>query len=91
MKANDSGQWMIASLKISRDNQNETELKLHLITRNTVTIPPHQISLVPLKAINQAINTKFPSEPLLEIEGNPFLTTEQPELVLISISQKLGS
>ena len=59
MKTYDSGQWMIASLQISTDEQNETEQKLHLITTNTVTIPPQHISLVPLKTINQAINTKF--------------------------------
>ena len=82
MRTNDFGQWMIDSLKISTDEHNETEQKLCLITTNTVTIPPQHISLVPLKANNQAINTKFPSEALLEIEENPFLTIEQPELVV---------
>ena len=82
---------MIASLTISTDEQNETEQKLCLITTNTVTIPPHHVSVVPLKAINQEMNTKFPSEALLEIEENPFPTIEQPELVLIPILQKLGS
>ena len=68
-----------------------TEQKLHLIATNTVTIPPHHISLVSLKAINYAINTKFLSEPLLQIEENPFLTIEQAELVLTPNLQKLGS
>ena len=71
LKTNNSGQWMIASLKLSTVKQNETELKIHLITTKTVTIPPHHVSLVQLKVTNQAINTKFPSEALLEIEKNP--------------------
>ena len=58
MKTNKFGQWTIASLKISEDNQIKTEQKLCLTTTNTVTIPPYHISIVPLKAINQA-NTKY--------------------------------
>ena len=86
LKTSDSGQWTIALLKISTDEQNETELKIHLITTTTVTIPSHHISLVPLKAIKQAINTKFSSEALLEIE-----TVEQSELVLMPTLERLGS
>ena len=81
---------MIASLKISTDEQNETE-KIHLIRTKIVTMQPHHIFLVPLKAINQTINTKFPSEALLEIEENPVLTIEQTELVLATTLQKLRS
>ena len=44
---------------------------------NTVPILPHYLSLVPLKAINWAINTKFPPDTLLEIEENPFLMTQK--------------
>ena len=91
LKKNDSGQRIIVSLKISTDEQNETEQKLGLITTNTVTILPHHIFLVPLKAIDQARNIKFPSEALLEIEENSFLTIKQWELVLIPTLQKLGS
>ena len=78
-------------IKISTDEQKETKQKIHLKNTVPVTIPPHHISLVPLKAIIQAINTKFPSEALLEIEENPFLTIEQPELVLMPIIPRLGS
>ena len=60
-----TGQQRIASLKISTDEQSEMEQKIHLITTNTVTMPLHHISLIPLKAINQAINTKFSSDPNL--------------------------
>ena len=87
MKTINSGQWTIASLKMSTDEQNKTERKLHLIPTNTVTIPPHHVSLVPLKAINQTINTKIPSEALLEIKENPFLI----RIVIDTHSTKLGS
>ena len=56
----------------------------------TVMIPPHHVSIVSLKAISWAINSKFTSETLLEIGENPFLTTEQPELVLVPTLQRLG-
>ena len=49
------------------------------------------MSLVPLKAINQAINTKCPTDTLPQIEENPFLAIEQHVLVLMPILQRLGS
>ena len=91
LKASGSGKGTVASLKISTDEQNETDKKIPLIATATVTIPPHHLSLVSLKAINQVINTKFTSKALLEIEENPFLTIEQPELVLMSTLHRLGS
>ena len=36
--------------KISTDEENETEQKLHLIITNTVTIPPHHISFFTIKS-----------------------------------------
>ena len=66
----------MALLKNSTNGQNEIEPKAHLITTTTVKVTPHHISLVPRKAITQAINTKFPSESLLKIKENPFLTIE---------------
>ena len=47
--------------------------------------------VVPLKGINQVINTKLQSEALLEIVKKPFLAIEQLEFVLIPTLQKLGS
>ena len=86
-----TGQWTIALLKISTNGQNEIKPKTGLITTTTVTTPSHHISLVPLKAINQAINTKFSSETLLDIEENSLLTIEQSELVFMPTLQRLGS
>ena len=76
--------WTINNsfIKISTDEQNETEQRIHLIIIKTVTVPPHHISLVPQKAINQAISTEFPSEALLEIEENPFLTITKQFLTI---------
>ena len=87
-KTNDFGHWMIASLKLSAD---ETEQKLCLITTNTDTIIPYHISIVPLKVVNQARNTNIQPDALIKIEENPFLTIEQPKLVLIPTLQKLES
>ena len=74
LKSSDTGQWTIALLKISTNWQTEIELKKTCLITTTVTIFPHHISIVPLKAINQAINTKFTLETLLQIGRNPFLT-----------------
>ena len=91
MKTNDTEQWTIASLEIQAGKQNEMDKKLHLITNNAVTILPYDTSTAPLKAIKQAINNNFTPNGLIEIEVNPFLTIEQPELILIPMLQKLGS
>ena len=90
MKTNDFGQWTIASLTISANEQTETEQKLCLITTNIVTIPPYHISIFPLQAINQEINTNIQPDALIEIEENTFLTIEQLDLILIPTLQKLG-
>ena len=81
---------MIASLEILTGKQNETDEKLHLITSNTVTIPPYHISIAPLKAIKQATNDNFKPNDLIETEVNLFLAIEQPDLILISVLQKPG-
>ena len=79
-------------IKISMNGQTEIESKTHhLNTMITVTIPAHHISIVPLKAINQAININCTSETLLEIEENPFLMIEQSELVIEPTLQRLVS
>ena len=76
MKTNNFRQYTVASLKISADEQNETEHKLCLITTFTVTIPPYHIYIAPLKAINQPINNNIQPDTLIEIEENPFLAIE---------------
>ena len=63
---------------------------MHLITNNTVTIPPYHISIPLLKAINNTTNNNIKHNGLIQIEENPFLAIEQPDLVLISTLQKLG-
>ena len=70
--------------------QNKTDQKLHLITNNTITIPLYHISIAPLKAINHVINNNSKPNTLIEIEENPFLATEQPDLVLTPILQNIG-
>ena len=53
-------------------------------------MPPYHISIGPLKAINHVINNNIKPNILREIEENPFLAIEQPDLVLIPMLQKLG-
>ena len=82
------GRKIATSMKINNldqhtGKQNKTEKKLHLITSNTVTIPPYHISITPLKAIKQTMNNNIKPNNLTEIEVKPFLATEQPESVLI--------
>ena len=87
IKTNNIEQCTIASLEILAGKQNETDQKLHLITSNTITMPPYQSSIAPLKAIKQVINNNFKLDDLIEIEVNPFLTMEQPELILTPMLQ----
>ena len=60
------------------------------MTNYTVTVPPSHISIVPLKSINHALNSNIKPNTLVEIEGNPFLSIEQPDLIKIPSLQKLG-
>ena len=45
--------------------------KIHVITKSTVTLPPHHISIIPLISINYP--NKKHTDTLLEIEGKPIL------------------
>ena len=90
MKANDLEQQMTVFLETPSGKQYETYQKLHLITNNTVTIPPYHISIASLKAINHTISKNIKPNTLIKIEENPFLAIEQQDIVLIPILQKLG-
>ena len=59
-------------------------------TSNTVTIPPYHIPIAPLKAIIHVISNNIKPNTLIDIQENPFLTIEQPDLVVIPMQQKLG-
>ena len=70
--------------------QHETDQKLYLITKISVTITPQHISIAPLKTINHAKSNNIKPKTLIEIEETPFLAIEQLDLVLIPMLQKLG-
>ena len=67
-------------------NKQETDAKIHVITKSTVTLPPKHISIVPLTPINYS--GKIHRDTLLEREENPFSTIEQPNITVIPALQK---
>ena len=77
--------------KIPQSKKHETDQKLYLITKNTVTLPPYHISIAPLKAINYAISTYIKPNSLIYVQENTFFSIEQPDLVIIPMLQKLGT
>ena len=90
MKTINSGQWIIALLETPSCKPQEAGQKLHLMTNHTVTILPYHISIIPVKSINHALSSNIKSNTLIEIEENPFLSIEQPDLIMIPMLQKLG-
>ena len=89
MRTNDLEQITIASLEITAGKQHKTDQKLCLITNNAVTIPPYHTSTAPLKAINHVTNNNIKPNTLMEIEENPFLAIEEPDLILLQMLYKL--
>ena len=67
----------------------EINEKICVVTKHTVTHLPYYISIVPLTSINHTesilINT------LIEIEGNPFFSLEQPNIIIMPTLQELDS
>ena len=59
------------------------------MTKSTVTLQPHHISVVPLISINDP--NKIHTDTLLEVEENPFFTIEQPNITIIPTLQKLDN
>ena len=82
-------QWTIASLETPTGKPHDTHQKLYLISSNTAALSSCHISIDPLKAINHAISNNLKLNTLIEIEENPSLAIEQPDLVIIPMLQKL--
>ena len=51
-------------------NKQETNEKICVVMKSTVTLPPHHISIVPLTPINYP--DKIHTNTLLDLEENPF-------------------
>ena len=60
------------------------------MTNHTVTIPSYHNSVIPLKSIKHTVSSNMKPNTLIEIEENPLLSTEQLDLIIIPMSQKLG-
>ena len=70
-------------------NKQETDEKNHIITKSTVTLSPHHISMVPLTLTNYS--SKKHTDTLLEMEENTFFAIEQPNITTIHALQKLDN
>ena len=82
MKITNSGQQTIAFLETPSGKPQETGQKLDLMINHTVTIPPY-----PVKSINHVLISNIKPNTLIEKEENSFLSIEQPDLIMIPISQ----
>ena len=60
------------------------DLGIRLKTPTVVTIPPHNITMIPLEPPFRALQCKIINTELLEVAGNPFLNIEQPCLLLFA-------
>ena len=70
-------------------NKQKRNEKIHVVRKSTVTLPPHNISIVPLPSINypDIMHTNI----LLEIKENPFFSIEQANITIIPALQKLDN
>ena len=90
MKKGNPKQQVIASLEKSSDEKQVIDKRMHLVANYTVTIPPYQISVVPLILVTNTCDTNLRPHTLLEIEETPFLSIDQQNMKIIPILQKLG-
>ena len=60
------------------------------MTNHIVTIQPYCISIIPLKSVNHSLRHNIKPSTIIEIEENPFLSIEQPDMIIIPKFQKLG-
>ena len=67
----------------------EIDEKIHVVTKSTVTLPPHHIAVVPLTPINYP--DKMQANTLPEIKENPFHSVEQLNITIKPDLQKLDS
>ena len=70
-------------------NKQETDDKICVMTKSTVTLPPHHISIVSLTAINYP--GKVHTDILLGMKENPFFTIKQQNITIIPALQKLDN
>ena len=66
MKMINPGQWTIALFETPTGKPEETGQKLCLMTNHNVTIPPYNISVIPLKSIYHALSSNIKPNTLIE-------------------------
>ena len=89
MKKDNPIQQLIASLETSLDEKQVIDKRTCIVANHTVTIPCYHMSVTPLKQVNYTCDTNLNSNTLLEIEESPFLSIEQPNMMIIPVLQKL--
>ena len=58
-------------------------LGIRLKTPTLVTIPPHNVAMIPLELPFRALNCKNVNAELFKVIGNPFTYIEQPYLLIL--------
>ena len=70
-------------------NKQGTGERIHVITKSTLTLLPHHISIVLFTPVNYP--GKIHTDTLLEMEENPFFAIEQPNITIVPALQKLDN
>ena len=64
------------------------DLGVRLKTPTVVTIPPHNITMIPLEPPFRALHCKNVNTELFEVIGNPLSSIEQPYLLILCTLHK---
>ena len=64
---------------------------IRLKTSTLVTIPPHNITIIPLEPPCRALQCRDVSTELFEVIGHPLSSIEQPYLLILSMLHKFDS
>ena len=67
------------------------ESGIRLMTSAVVTIPPHNITVIPLELPLRALQCKSVNTELFEVLGNPLLSIEHPYLLILIMLCKFDS
>ena len=81
MKKGNTERQIMTMYETKLADKQEINEKSYVVTKYTVTFPPHQISIVSLTPINYTENIQ--TNTLLEMEENPFFMLVQPNIIII--------
>ena len=64
--------------------------RIHLVTSHSVIVLPYNISIIMLKLVNHTFGINLQPNTLFEIEENPILSIEQPNITVVPVLHKVG-